>query len=115
MEKYRKVIPIYNCTLTVYIVDDITELNTKESPEMVEFGDHAVTFFEKGRLCIGFQRNLITAGTIAHEAKHALNHIFSSKGIRPDVFNDEPECYLLGYLVDWIHNVINKNDISWKK
>lgn len=110
----KKWVPVWNFPVHLIICDDITLLNQWFDIGMVK-NDHAVTFLSDDKIYIGLKRSKITPGTIAHEAKHAVNMAFEMKGVHLKRSNDEPECYLLGYLVDWIHNVINKNDISWKK
>lgn len=47
-----------------------------------------------------------TPGIIAHEAKHLTNHIFDIVGVDLDLYNDEPECYLLGWIVNRIHETL---------
>lgn len=49
-----------------------------------------------------------TPGIIAHESKHIVNHIFEDVCQRLDLYNDEAECYLLGWVVDRIHEFINQ-------
>lgn len=56
-----------------------------------------------------------TPGIIAHEAKHVVNDIFKSIGMKLDVYNDEAECYLLGWVVNRIHEEIGKYDKHSKK
>lgn len=46
-------------------------------------------------------------GQIAHECKHIVNYIFNDRGIKLEIGNDEPECYLLSYLVNKTHEFIN--------
>ncbi len=46
--------------------------------------------------------SVISWGTIAHEIVHLKNAIFQAKGIIPTVDNDEPETYLVGYLMNKI-------------
>lgn len=48
-----------------------------------------------------------TPGIIAHEAKHLVNLLFGYIGHRLDMYNDEVECYLLGWCVNRIHEVVN--------
>lgn len=43
---------------------------------------------------------------IAHEAVHIVNEIFKRVQIRPDLDNDEPQAYLMGWIVDKIHKAI---------
>jgi len=45
-------------------------------------------------------------GEIAHEAKHTLNIIYQWHGVKLSLTNDEPECYLLEWMVDRIHQTI---------
>ena len=42
-------------------------------------------------------------GEIAHECKHAVNVIFSYRGVRLSLTNDEPECYFLDWMVTTVH------------
>jgi hypothetical protein len=57
---------------------------------------------------IYIQRPQVSYGAIAHEGKHIVNKIFSDRGIDLDCYNDEAECYLLGFIVDKIVEYINK-------
>jgi len=45
-----------------------------------------------------------TVSFIAHESLHAVNWIFDHAGIKYSISNDEPQCYLLGWVVDKIEN-----------
>ena len=47
-----------------------------------------------------------TPGIIAHEAKHLVNTIFVDVGVELDRYNDEPEAYLLGWIVNRIHELL---------
>ena len=42
--------------------------------------------------------------TIAHEALHIVHWIFQHCGIKYSLGNDEPQCYLLGWVVDKMMN-----------
>lgn len=46
-------------------------------------------------------------GEIAHECKHAVNVIFSYRGVRLSLTNDEPECYFLDWMVTTAHKAID--------
>jgi len=50
-----------------------------------------------------------TPGIISHEAKHLVNQIYTLIGCELDKYNDEPECYLLGWIVNRIHEFVNEN------
>lgn len=45
---------------------------------------------------------------IAHEALHIVGYIFSSIKCKMDLDNDEPQCYLLGWVVDEVYKAIAK-------
>ena len=47
---------------------------------------------------------------IAHEATHAAMDIFGDIGIVPDVNNQEPLAYLIGWISDCIYNVKRGNN-----
>lgn len=47
-------------------------------------------------------------GEIAHECKHAVNLIFSSKGVKLSLCNDEHECYYLERIIDFAHRAISE-------
>ena len=36
---------------------------------------------------------------VAHECVHAVNMVFESKGVRLDLKNDEPQAYLMGWMM----------------
>lgn len=46
---------------------------------------------------------------IAHEAVHTVNGIFRDRGIQLDANNDEPQAYLLGWIVDKCHKTLKLN------
>ncbi len=55
--------------------------------------------------CLAFSSSRPTAGVIAHEAMHLVNHFYDKLGIRPSLNNDEPQAYLLMWAVDKIYNL----------
>lgn len=46
---------------------------------------------------------------IAHECLHICNDIFKHRYIKPDLDNDEPQAYLLGWLVNQVYRYIEKS------
>jgi hypothetical protein len=44
--------------------------------------------------------------TIAHEALHVVNQIFDDRLIYPDLKNDEPQAYLIGWVVSKCYNFL---------
>ena len=43
---------------------------------------------------------------IAHEALHVVNDIFKDRYIKLDISNDEPQAYLLGWIVEKCHKFL---------
>lgn len=101
--------PLYGTTFTVIIYDDNDELNkllkNQEVVDKIEDFDGAV-LTHKDHLYIVFncsEKGYPTPGIIAHESKHLVNNIFIRICHELDRWNDEPECYLLSWIVNRIH------------
>ena len=111
-------IPLYGGSFTIILYKQSEQLQSmfkdlEFQPSIEDFD--AGVFSENSRLYAVFstkQKNYPTPGIIAHEAKHLVNHIFNDINHRLDSWNDEPECYLLGYIVDEIHKTIEKSKNS---
>jgi len=112
-KKYKT--PLYGTPFTIVIYDNDQEFQEKFKdfhfdPPITDF-DGGV-FNKKGHLYIVFsaeKKGNPTPGIIAHEAKHLVNNIFIQISHDLDRYNDEPEAYLLGWIVDKIHELLNKN------
>lgn len=87
-------IPLYFEKLKIVVVDKL------DKPEY-----DAYVLFEKDKLVL-FVKPDTTAGVIAHEAVHIANYVFKQCGILPDLNNDEPQAYLIGWIVKQIHKFI---------
>lgn len=46
---------------------------------------------------------------IAHECVHIVNEIFKRCAIKLDIENDEPQAYLMGWIVKEVYDIMNKN------
>lgn len=64
-------------------------------------GFYGLVFFddETQRVHLSFTREGLTPEVIAHEAIHVKNELFKLHGLYWDPTNDEPEAYLVGWLV----------------
>lgn len=100
-------VPLYTASeLTVVYTDDFNKYAEKKHFEYdVDTNTFAagVIELEKGSPTILINPETATPGIIAHECKHALNAIFRYSRIDLDIHNDEPECYLLTWIVDFVH------------
>ena len=50
-------------------------------------------------------------GVVAHEAVHAVNNIFKSRGIKLDINNDELQAYLTEWVFEQVENYFEEYDI----
>lgn len=102
-------IPIYQCTLTIILTENLKYVQKKYNTTSLEdFG--AVTL--KGN----DYRNIVVAFTdknhlsnIVHEIVHIKNYIFLDCAMEVDRINDEPEAYLSGWLFDQIYTFLKKD------
>jgi len=105
IREVKVLIPIYQEHLTIVFTDDFNTAYKKYNldgydPD-VEY-DGGVWISDSIHYLMLDGSNMC-AGTVAHEAKHIVNNLFSRVGIELDYDNDEAECYLLGWLVDVIY------------
>lgn len=105
--------PLYGIEFTAIIYRDKEELKNMFSgsefnPNRCEYD--GCVFTHKKHLYIVFlaaDKGYPTPGIIAHEAKHLVNNIFIEIHHELDRYNDEPEAYLLGWIVNRIHELKN--------
>ncbi len=90
-------------------VEDITfeNIHMKDQRGYVSYMYSGLDEKQKHRVMIFIKPNA-TPGEIAHECKHAVNIVFSYRGIRLSVSNDEPECYLLDWMVTTVHRTLDE-------
>lgn len=106
--------PLYGTEFTIIIYDTLEELkehfDDDELTDKVYLHQGAV-FTYQGHLYIVFcsaEEGYPTPGLIAHEAKHLVNEIFIEIHHKLSRHNDEPEAYLLSWIVNRIHELLNK-------
>lgn len=102
--------PIYKVMFTVKVYENENEVpvNSDEYP----FKDRIGCIYRKDEditIVLNMYHSL-TAGEIAHEAKHLVNEIFISIHAKLDVNNDEFECYLLQWVIDELYRIIYVKD-----
>lgn len=100
---YRAKVPLYESSLRIVVTDDVQayyekHMNRRDPVE-------AFTASLKGKLCIVIHENA-TIGTLAHEAIHGAADILRFHGSRWGKKNQEPLCYLTGWIMDWAYRVI---------
>jgi hypothetical protein len=88
-------IPLYFERLKICVVD---ELKKPEYEAYVEF--------QKDLMVLFIQPDA-SPSIMAHQAVHIANHVFKQCGIMLDVDNDEPQAYLIGWIVKQISNFVS--------
>lgn len=87
--------------------DDVMAIHKKYELEVI--GDPIAGVFEVGDdFHMYYNWESIRPGVVAHECKHLVNKIFERIGHQITTWADEPECYLLTYLVDKVYDELNK-------
>lgn len=100
-------IPLYRGVFIWMISNDKDKINKRIYNFNKEPCAHCfeLSWSNKYGVCIllNFDNNYgakISYGTLAHEAVHAASFVFDSRGVQPDFNNDEPQAYLVEYIVD---------------
>jgi hypothetical protein len=122
--KFIKV-PIYAVNLNIVITDDfiidLPKINKKyfnnfdETDSVLGFnqqrGASTLIIINVGKHKKIFKKDweIELIATIAHEAFHASNTMMNSFGARPDAMNDEPQAYLLDWIVKEIYKCYLKS------
>lgn len=112
MKIIKRKIPLYsNLIITIVYTEDFNKYADKINMQYdvpVDSFKAAVVELELGCPTIMINPKDYTHGIVAHECKHAVNRIFSYIKVKLDTENDEPECYLLTWIVDQVYNNMPK-------
>jgi len=111
MIKKTLTVPIYDCRVNVVVVDDQEsfEQEVYDAGWHEELNGNAVTLHYLSNpsvFCVIFTSDSLSPGNIAHEADHLTTKIMESRDIKYDPNNQEPRAYLLGFIVDGLHQII---------
>ncbi len=121
---------IYPCRVAVVLPDTIEELNKFLRDKADDQEGHTSDFLhghciaskikEKGEwykccyIVIGPEA-IDNKGVIAHEALHAVHFIFEDIGMKMSHKSIEAWTYLLEYITNYVHDVIDKKKAKQKK
>lgn len=109
MRKKTVKIPIYYGELTIIQVKNLAEIERKymlsslHGMDACVFTNHKKNGFTRYVMAFNYNTD---ASIIAHEALHIVGHIFLDARIKFQHDNDEPQCYLLGWIVDECHKFL---------
>ena len=107
-------IPLYGGFLVVIFTNNKSKLS-KYNIEVDEIYCHTQSgdYRKQNAVFVVFNfkhsNSKITYGAVAHESLHALNFIYKSRDVGLDVENDEHSAYLIDWISETLHSLINKN------
>ena len=99
---YRTTVPIYGTILKLVVTDDVIGFSKKYSDDTSPV---AFTAWIKGILHIVVP-NKKALGVVAHEAVHTAAEVLDHHGVKWSKSNQEPLCYVVGWIIDWIYKVV---------
>lgn len=113
MSKYKRKIknlkiPIYFGGLKIIQVKELGELNKEYDVDL--YGLMGAFMYQNdsegyASYTLAFPED-VTPSVIAHESLHLTNQILNDSGVRLDPDNDEPQCYLIGWIVNECHKFL---------
>lgn len=106
MKTKKLKIPIYGDIWLIVICKDLRKVIKKYNIEGDVSGMDAFTYSKNGTHITAFDKRYVTPSTIAHECVHLLNDIYSFNGVQLDPVNDEPQAYLMGWLIGKVHKLV---------
>jgi hypothetical protein len=118
-DKYK--IPIYGGTLVVVIVTTSKEIvdmlkdDTLVDCTGVAYTDEMKTnsgYHNRYTIILNEEYGNLNYGVVAHEALHITHMVFENKGIRPSTVNDEPQAYLIEWVVNKVFKSLDKYKIE---
>lgn len=107
MRKNTIDIPIYQCKLTIILDKDLSYVEKKYGTKSLSnYGAVTMRVPDKfSEYIMAFEYN---EGTIiAHELVHLKNYIYLDCAMEVDMYNDEHEAYLTGWLFKKIEKFLN--------
>lgn len=112
--KIKKIkIPLYSGTVKIIQTNNFKKLEKKYNLESLHGIDAFIFRHDKkdgySRYILIFPKK-VDPVVIAHECLHFVNYVFEDSRIGLDVVNDEPQCYLLGWIVEECHKFLNVNN-----
>lgn len=112
--KKRITIPIYGGSFTIHATDNFEKTLSSIGYEGELICDAATVFDTSRNFDLVFWADRIQHGLIAHEAFHLTMRIMSHINKPYDLHNDEPEAYLIQFIITEIYKFLKANNIPVK-
>lgn len=109
IKKKKFKLPIYDqFTVTVLISDDLAQDVFNITNEPYDTNYNGVFFHKKNGtdVFIGFEKDKIKPGLVAHECLHATCYILDYVGISLTEESEEAYTYLISYLVNEVYKLV---------
>lgn len=104
MKRKRIKIPIYFGSLIMYKDKDLKEIEKRYN--LTDCSDCDALVIRDGSNFIMAFSDTVSPSIIAHEALHVVSDVFNRTGVVMDLANQEPQCYLLGWVVEQCHKFL---------
>lgn len=109
MNKKKLQIPLYAGSVTIIQTNNFKKVEKKYDLTSL-LGVDALVFRKPNkngasRYILVFE-NKTSPYIISHECLHFVNYVFDDSHISLDAVNDEPQCYLLGWIVGKCHKFL---------
>jgi len=109
MKRKCLTIPIYDCSVDVVVTKKFEEAVKEAGWSYDCSGVDAITLHypdNPSNFAVLFRKGSTSPGHVAHEATHLVIKIMKAFEIKFDFDNQEPIAYLMGYVVDGLHQII---------
>lgn len=111
MKVHKHQVPLYFQSMHIVVTENFKESMGKlklKYNENFNIDDHEAFVTDQNDKIYVFLRSKASMSIIAHEAVHIVNYVFKQAHISLDLDNDEPQAYLMGWVVDKIVKSIGK-------
>ena len=101
MQRKTITIPLYERKVELIQTNDFKKVEAEFDLTSTE-GFNALVFKKENKIYVVFN-NEADASIVAHESVHICDYVFQDCFIKPDLENNEPYAYLMGYVVEQLH------------
>lgn len=112
---YKEKIPIYHGEIWIIFSDDFIESGKELGIEFRKSANECLGLALRkeikgpGVYCIFIKTHKrLSVDVLAHEALHIVNYIFEDRGISINTKNDEPQAYMLGWVLSNVYKAALK-------
>ena len=105
MKSFDLKVPLYYQKICIIQTDDFKRIEKEFDLTSTE-GYNAFTFKKNNIIFAVFLESETTPSIVSHECVHICDYVFDSCFIKPDLENNEPYAYLMGWIVGEIHKLL---------